>query len=93
MNFTGILCVIIQYLLSPIPFLLTFILPIIVCVINHRYLWFSILLTLFIEIAINWKNFIYYESRGLMLFFTLAQIAVMAIIILSLKSIASKRNR
>jgi len=85
--------VFVQYLFQPIPFFLTFILPIIVFFINRRYVWFSILLTVLIELIINWGNFCYYESRGLMIAVTLIQIAVMAIIILILSAVASKRKR
>ena len=37
------LCVIIQYLLSPVVFLLTFILPVVFYFVNRRYVWCSIL--------------------------------------------------
>lgn len=85
--------VFVQYLFQPIPFFLTFIFPIVVFFINRRYVWFSILLTVLIELIINWGNFCYYESRGLMIIVTLIQIAVMAIIILILSAVASKRKR
>lgn len=87
------LAIIFQYLFSPIVFLLTFILPVVWYFINRRYVWFSILLTVIIDLIINWVNFCYYESRGLMVLFTLVQIAVMAIIILILKEVAPKRKR
>lgn len=90
---TGIAQMIIQYLLSPVVFLLTFILPIVFYFVNRRYVWCSILLTVLIELIINWGNFNYYESRGLMILVTLVQIAVMAIIILILKAVASKRKK
>lgn len=85
--------VIVQYLLSPIVLPLTFILPVVFFFVNRRYVWFSILLTLLVEIIINWGNFCYYESRGLMIFVTLIQVAVMSIIILILKAVAPKRKR
>ena len=84
---------IMQYLLLPASFLLTFILPIAVYVINRRYLWFSIPLTMIIELCINWDNFMYYESRGLVILFTLAQAAVMAVFIQLLKYIGAKTKR
>ena len=80
------LAVIIQYLLSPIVFPLTFILPVVSYFINRRYVWFSILLTVIVEVIINWGNFCYYESRGLMILVTFVQIAVMAILILKCSS-------
>ena len=79
-----------QYLLSPVVFLLTFILPVVFYFIGSRYVWFSILLAVTVEVIINWVNFCYYESRGLMILFTFVQIAVMAILILILKAIGSK---
>ena len=87
------LAVIIQYLLSPIVLLLTFILPVVFYFIDRRYVWFSILLTVIVEVIINWGNFCYYESRGLMILVTFGQIAVMAILILILKAVGSKIKR
>lgn len=85
--------VIVQYLLSPIVFSLTFILPVVFFFVNRRYVWSCILLTVLVEIIINWGNFCYYESRGLMIFVTVIQVAVMAIIILILKAVDLKRKR
>ena len=87
------LTVIIQYLLSPIVFPLTFILPVVSYFINRRYVWFSILLTVIVEVIINWGNFCYYESRGLMILVSFVQIAVMAILILILKAVGPKIKR
>ena len=84
---------IVQYLLSPIAFLLTFVLPIAFYFINRRYVWFSILLTVIVEVMINWVNFCYYESRGLIILFTLVQIAVMSILILILKKVGPTIKR
>ena len=89
----AIMQLIVQYLLLPASFLLTFILPVAVYVINRRYLWFSIPLTVIMELIINWGNFMYYESRGLMILFTLAQAAVMAVFILLLKYIGVKTKK
>ena len=85
--------VIVQYLLSPIVFPLTVIVPVVFFFVDRRCVWFSILLTVLVEIMINWGNFRYYESRGLMIFVTLIQVAVMAIIILILKAVNLKRKR
>ena len=87
------LCVIIQYLLSPVVFLLTFILPVVFYFVNRRYVWCSILLAVLVELIINWGNFNYYESRGLMILVTLVQVAVMAIIILILRAVTPKRQK
>lgn len=88
-----IMQLIMQYLLMPASFLLTFILPVAVYVINRRYLWFSIPPTVIMELIINWDNFMYYESRGLMILFTLAQVAVMTVFILLLKYIGAKTKK
>lgn len=87
------LCVIIQYLLSPVVFLLTFILPVVFYFVNRRCVWCSILLAVLVELIINWGNFNYYESRGLMILVTLVQVAVMAIIILILRAVTPKRQK
>ena len=88
-----IMQLIMQYLLLPASFLLTFILPVAVYVINRRYIWFSIPLTVIMELIINWDNFMYYESRGIVILFTLAQVAVMAVFILVLKYIGTKTKK
>lgn len=88
-----IIRLIIEYLLLPGNFLLTFILPLAFYFINRRYIWFSVLLTIMVELIINWGNFTYYESRGLTILFTSAQIAVMAIFILILKFIDAKTRK
>lgn len=88
-----IIQLIIEYLLRPGTFLLTFILPVAFYFINRRYIWCSVLLTIIVELVINWANFTYYESRGLMILFTSAQIAVMAIFILILKFIEAKTKK
>lgn len=87
------LAVIFQYLFSPVIFLLTFILPVVFYFINRRNIWFSILLTVIVELIINWENLCYYESRGLVIFLTFVQVVVMAIIILILKVVGAKRKR
>ena len=84
--------VVLQYLFSPVVFLLTFMLPIVVYFVNRRYVWFSIPLTVLVELIINWGNFYYYESRGLMILLTLVQIAVMVILILILNTLALRRK-
>ena len=83
----------IQYLLQPCNLLLTFILPVAFYFICRRYIWFSILLTTMVELFVNWGNFTYYESRGIMILFTSLQIAVMAIFVLILKIIDTKTNK
>ena len=82
-----------QYILQPIPLILTVVPPIVIFLISRRYVWFSIPLTALVELVINWGNFCYYESRGLMIAFTLMQLAVMAALILLLKAAVPKRKQ
>ena len=82
----------VQYLLTPIPFLLTFVTPILFFLISRKYVWLSIPLTVLVELLVNWRNFTYYESRGLMISVTLFQLVVMAIVIVLLKTVLSKKK-
>ena len=82
----------VQYLLTPIPFLLTFVTPILFFLISRKYVWLSIPLTVLVELLVNWRNFTYYESRGLMISVTLFQLVVMAIVIILLKAVLSKKK-
>ena len=82
----------VQYLLTPIPFLLTFVTPILFFLISRKYVWLSIPLTVLVELLVNWRNFTYYESRGLMISVTLFQLVVMAIVINLLKTVLSKKK-
>lgn len=84
--------IIVQYLLTPIPFLLTFVTPILFFLISRKYVWLSIPLTVLVELLVNWRNFTYYESRGLMISVTLFQLVVMAIVIILLKTVLSKKK-
>ena len=82
----------VQYLLTPIPFLLTFVTPILFFLISRKYVRLSIPLTVLVELLVNWRNFTYYESRGLMISVTLFQLVVMAIVIILLKTVLSKKK-
>ena len=82
----------VQYLLTPIPFLLTFVTPILFFLISRKYVWLSIPLTVLVELLVNWRNFTYYESRGLMISVTLFQLVVMAIVIILLKTVLSQKK-
>ena len=73
--------IIVQYLLTPIPFLLTFVTPILFFLISRKYVW-----------LVNWRNFTYYESRGLMILVTLFQLAIMAVVIILLRSAFTKKK-
>ena len=84
--------IIVQYLLTPIPFLLTFVTPILFFLISCKYVWLSIPLTVLVELLVNWGNFNYYESRGLMILVTLFQLAIMAVVIILLRSAFTKKK-
>ena len=80
----------VQYLLTPIPFLLTFVTPILFFLISRKYVWLS--MTVLVELLVNWRNFTYYESRGLMILVTLFQLAIMAVVIILLRSAFTKKK-
>lgn len=80
-----------QYLLQPLPFTLTFLLPIAFCLAARKYIWLSLPLATLAEVFLNWDSFCYYEARGLALLFTLTQLAVMAVFVWILQ--AAKRSR
>ena len=82
----------VQYLLTPIPFLLTFVTPILFFLISRKYVWLSIPLTVLVELLVFWRNFTYYESRGLMILVTLFQLAIMAVVIILLRSAFTKKK-
>ncbi len=82
----------VQYLLTPIPFLLTFVTPILFFLISRKYVWLSIPLTVLVELLVNWRNFTYYESRSLMILVTLFQLAIMAVVIILLRSAFTKKK-
>ena len=58
-----------QYLLQPIPFTLTFLLPLLFRLIARKYIWLSLPLATLAEVLLNWDSFCYYEARGLALLF------------------------
>ena len=82
----------VQYLLTPIPFLLTFVTPILFFLISRKYVWLSIPLTVLVELLVNWRTFTYYESRGLMILVTLFQLTIMAVIILLRSAFTKKKT-
>ena len=82
----------VQYLLTPIPFLLTFVTPILFFLISRKYVCLSIPLTVLVELLVNWRTFTYYESRGLMILVTLFQLAIMAVVIILLRSAFTKKK-
>ena len=80
-----------QYLLQPIPFTLTFLLPLLFRLIARKYIWLTLPLTALAEV-LNWDSFCYYEARGLALLFTLTQLAAMAVFVWILQA-AAKSSR
>lgn len=81
-----------QYLLQPIPFMLTFLLPLLFRLIARKYIWLSLPLAALAEVLLNWDSFCYYEARGLAIPFVLTRLAVMAVFVWILQ-IAAKSSR
>ena len=81
-----------QYLLQPLPFTLTFLLPLLFRLITRKYIWLSLPLATLAEVFLNWDSFCYYEARGLALLFTLTQLAAMAVFVWILQA-AAKSSR
>ena len=81
-----------QYLLQPLPFTLTFLLPIAFCLAARKYIWLTLPLTALAEVLLNWDSFCYYEARSLALLFTLTQLAAMAVFVWILQA-AAKSSR
>lgn len=72
---------------------LAVLLPVAFYFIKRKYIWFSLILAVIVDVIVYWNDFSYYEARPIMIFFTFVQIAVMAIIILILKTVAAKREK
>lgn len=77
-----------QYLLQPIPFTLTFLLPLLFRLIARKYIWLSLPLATLAEVLLNWDSFCYYEARSLALLFILTQLAVMAVFVWILQAMS-----
>ena len=77
-----------QYLLQPIPFTLTFLLPLLFRLIARKYIWLTLPWTALTEVLLNWDSVCYYEARNLALLFTLTQLAVMAVFVRILQASA-----
>jgi len=71
--------------------ILAIVLPVVFYFVKRRFVWLSIALVVVLDFVLHWPEFSYYESRGIFVCVTLAQIAVMAIIILALKLIGTKK--
>lgn len=72
---------------------LAVLLPVAFYFIKRKYIWFSLILAVIVDVIMYWDEFSYYEGRPFVIFFTFVQIAVMAIIILILKTVAAKKEK
>ena len=72
---------------------LAVLLPIAFYFIKCKFIWLSLILAVIIDLIVYWDDFSYYEARPIMIIFTLAQIAVMEIIILILKIVIPKMKK
>lgn len=64
--------------------ILAIVIPVVFYVFKRKYIWFSILVTVLIELVLYWQDFSYYEARPFFIIFTLIQIVMMTIEILLL---------
>ena len=82
-------------LLAPIILypVLAVLLPVILYFIKRKFIWLSLILTVIIDGIVYWDEFSYYEARPLMIIFTLAQLVVMVIVILVLKTVVPKTKK
>lgn len=64
--------------------------PVVFYFVKRRFIWLSIILAVVLDLVLYWPEFNYYESRGILTYVTFAQIAVMAVMILTLKWIDAK---
>ena len=60
------------------------VLPVAFWLVNRRFAWLSIPFAVLLDLASFWPEYCYYESRGLFLCVTAAQLVVMAVIVLLL---------
>ena len=67
-------------------------LPVVFYAVRHRFIWWSIAVAVVLDLICYLPEFLYYESRGLFIVFTLTQIAVMAVVILVVKWIDKKKH-
>ena len=65
-------------------------LPVIFHFVNRKFVCFSIVLAVIIDLLMYWDAFSYYEWRGLYILLTAAQIIAMIIVILLLKHFMPK---
>ena len=70
--------------------ILAMVLPGIFRLINRKLTWQSIPCAVIIEMILYWDEFCYYEARGLMIYLTLIQVAVMIIVCILLNLLRKK---
>lgn len=68
-------------------------LPVVFYALRRKFIWWSIAVTVVPDLILYRPEFLYYESRGLFIVFTLMQLAVMAVVILVLKWIGRKKHK
>jgi len=73
--------------------ILALVLPVVFYAVKRRFIWLSIVLAVILDLMMYWQDYSYYEARGLFIYLTLAQIAVMAMIILILKLVDAKTKK
>ena len=66
--------------------------PVVLYFVKRKYIWLSLILVVAVELIMYWDNFSYYEARPLMIALTLAQLVVMAILILMLKKLTKNEK-
>lgn len=61
--------------------------------VTRRFAWLSLALAVVVDLVIYWPEFRYYESRGLFMGASLAQLVVMAILLLVLNLAAAPSSK
>ena len=67
-------------------------LPVVFYAVRRRFIWWSIAVAVVLDLICYLPEFLYYESRGLFIVFTLMQLALMVIVILLLKLVDKKKR-
>ncbi len=81
-----------MYLVPAIVYpVLVMLLPVVFYLLKPKYAWYGIPCAVILEVIAYWRDFSYYESRGLMILFTVAQIIVMFVVLWLLKRINRKK--
>lgn len=60
------------------------VLPVAFWLVGRKFAWFSLPFAVLLDLAAYWPEYCYYESRGLFLYATLVQLAIMAVLVLLL---------